>query len=775
MKTVKVLLFTVVGFILPENLSAQSVSGKLIDENSQPLPYANVVLLSLPDSTFVSGTVSGEDGTFIIDAASENRIVKISSIGYKTVYKPVSPANIGVVRLVSDAQQLGEVVVKGNLPVTRVKGNAMVTTVAGSVLEKAGTGNDLLDKIPGLSAEDGTVNVFGSGEAEIYINGRKMRNTSELDQLSSDNIKSVEVLRNPGARYDASVKAVLRIITKKPEGEGFGFNNRAYMGYGYDLGLLDQFDFNYRKGGLDLGGMLFGRDNKFEENKLLTHKTYLDKVWTQNSDMKSPYHTQGISAMLSLNYQFNENHVMGVRYDFDRTPRIEMCLDMNTSIHVDNSLEEESKSNIHSMITNNSHTVNAYYNGNFNDWNVDFNMDGMWVDNNNPIVTEENVRQSDNTEINSIIHTLGESQNELYAAKLIIDHPLWDGSFSVGSEYTYSSRIDTYVNDENIIPDNDNRIKENAVSAFAMYARNFGQLQAQAGVRYEHLNSDYYEFGKRMDEQSRKYDNVFPSVSVSYPIGNTQLMISYSGNIERPSYYKLSSAVTYGNKYTYESGNPLLRSSIQNTLSLNASWKWLYFNMNYSRIKDMQIQISKSYSDTDPSVSLFTHVNVPKVDKLNATLSASPNIGIWSPQFTAMYSQQWFVMDTPDGPKNLNNPIVYFTWDNTFSLPKGFQLGVNMETSTRGEESSYRITKPGSSVDFSLYKGFLDEKLTVQVQVKDIFNTSSSDILMYSGSRITLFEPESRRNFGITVRYKFNTTKSKYKGTGAGDSQKSRM
>ena len=218
MKTVKVLFFTVVGFILPENLSAQSVSGKLIDENSQPLPYANVVLLSLPDSAFVSGTVSGEDGTFAIDAASENRIVKISSIGYKTVYKPVSPANIGVVRLVSDAQQLGEVVVKGNLPVTRVKGNAMVTTVAGSVLEKAGTGNDLLDKIPGLSAEDGTVNVFGSGEAEIYINGRKMRNTSELDQLSSDNIKSVEVLRNPGARYDASVKAVVRIITKKPEG-----------------------------------------------------------------------------------------------------------------------------------------------------------------------------------------------------------------------------------------------------------------------------------------------------------------------------------------------------------------------------------------------------------------------------------------------------------------------------------------------------------------------------------------------------------------------------
>ena len=217
MKTLRKTLLLLCSLASSFGLSAQTISGKLVDEQNQPLLYANVVLLSLPDSAFVSGTISGEDGAFTLEATSQNQIVRISSIGYKTVFKPVSPANIGIVQLVSDAQQLGEVVVKADLPKTRVKGNAMVTTVTGSVLEKAGTGNDLLDKIPGLSANNGSVNVFGSGEAEIYINGRKMRNSSELDQLSSDNIKSVEVLRNPGARYDASVKAVVRIITKKPQ------------------------------------------------------------------------------------------------------------------------------------------------------------------------------------------------------------------------------------------------------------------------------------------------------------------------------------------------------------------------------------------------------------------------------------------------------------------------------------------------------------------------------------------------------------------------------
>lgn len=135
----KTLLSVFISTFLSIGISAQTVSGKLIDENSQPLPYANVVLLSLPDSTFVTGTISGEDGTFTLEATSENQIVRISSIGYMTAYRPVSQANIGIVQLVSDAQMLGEVVIKGNLPVTRMKGDAMITGVAGTALEKAGT------------------------------------------------------------------------------------------------------------------------------------------------------------------------------------------------------------------------------------------------------------------------------------------------------------------------------------------------------------------------------------------------------------------------------------------------------------------------------------------------------------------------------------------------------------------------------------------------------------------------------------------------------------
>ena len=93
---------------------AQALTGKLVDENDRPLPYANIVLLSLPDSAFVTGTVSADDGTFRLNAACDNRLIRISSIGYATLYKECTGQDLGTLQLRPDAQMLGEVVVKAS-------------------------------------------------------------------------------------------------------------------------------------------------------------------------------------------------------------------------------------------------------------------------------------------------------------------------------------------------------------------------------------------------------------------------------------------------------------------------------------------------------------------------------------------------------------------------------------------------------------------------------------------------------------------------------------
>ena len=111
--------------------------------------------------------------------------------------------------------ELRELVVKGGLPNTRIKGNAMITRVEGTPLAQSGTLGEMLVKVPGMTGTEEAPEVLGKGTPLIYVNGRLMRDDSELKRLRSEDIRDVEVINNPGAQYDATVRAVVRIRTKR--------------------------------------------------------------------------------------------------------------------------------------------------------------------------------------------------------------------------------------------------------------------------------------------------------------------------------------------------------------------------------------------------------------------------------------------------------------------------------------------------------------------------------------------------------------------------------
>lgn len=755
-------------------LFAQTVSGKLVDEENKPMPYANVVLLSLPDSAFVTGTISGEDGTFSLNATPPHQIIRISSIGYATIYRPINPADIGVVQLTADTHQLGAVTVKADLPKMRLKGDAMVTTVTGSVLEKSGTGNDLLDKIPGISAEEGTVNVFGRGTAEVYINGRKVRSSSELEQLSSDNVKSVEVVRNPGARYNASVKAVVRIITKKSQGEGFGFDNRLVTRnrrtYGWSV--YDQFNFNYRKNGFDLSGSLFGGTLRGGNNQQIIINTHLDKLWQQKMDGSyAKTKRSNIEGTLAMSYQFNEKHSMGIRYNIDRYMATHGDWRYLTQVFSDNQLYEKSFSRMMLYDPSTSHNLNYYYNGQINNWNIDFNADGLWSPTKETQNTTEIINEHDENHVN----TFNENNNTLYAAKLVLSHPLWQGNLSFGGEYSHTGRTNLYLNPEGILADDDSEIKEGAASMFVDYTRSFGDVSIQAGVRYEHVGFDYYEKGKHIDVQSRKFDNIFPSLNINFPIGKTQVQLSYAGDIARPSYDNLRNNTYYANRYTYQTGNPFLTPTMTQNILLSASYQWLNASVGYSRVKDDMMQISENYSEENPTISLLKVVNTESYDRMTASLTVAPTVGLWKPQFTAELYKQWFSIKTHNGMMSLNNPVGTFVWRNNFSLPAGILLDVNAAYTTCGHNQNMYQQKDACNVSLALYKAFFDNRLSMQLQANNLLETDDADVVIYSGIRTMSDYITQFRQVTFTLRYKFNAAKNKYKGTGAGQSQKSRM
>ena len=756
-------------------VKAQTISGLLIDEQHKPLPYANVILQTV-DSVYLAGTMTGLDGKFELALHEKAKLINFSYMGYTTVVQEISKNELGTIQLFPDAQLLGEVVVKAYLPKTQAKGDAMVTTVSGTVLEKAGTAENLLDKIPNVTAQDGAVTVFGRGTPEIYINGRKIRNQQELDQLSSDNIKSVEVVSNPGARYDASVKAVIRIFTKKVEGEGFGFNNRALIRHRDEYGwsAYDQLNLNYRKNGFDLSAMVLAGNYRNGNDQTFVIDTHLDKQWRQNLDLTDQKsESKNIETTLTLNYQFDENHSIGARYNYERVPEYLWIANQFAQTYCEELLYED----LHSVIKMNEpethHRSNFYYNGRVKKWSIDFNADGLWSETKNTQVAQEDVMEGVNEEDRSVT-TIDTKRNELYAAKLVLSHPLAKGNLSFGAEYSHNKRNTTYLNPEGIIADDNAMIKEGATSAFVEYAKAFNKLQMQAGLRYEHVGFDYYDAGKFVDEQSKDYSNLFPSITFSFPIKDVQVQLGYANDINRPSYHQLRSSTFYVNRYMYDKGNPFLMPSITHNVTLAGSYKWMNMYVGYSHVKDDITNQTIAYSDDDPTIGLLTLQNTQAYDNLVAVFNINPTIGFWTPQLSLAIQKQWYEGETPWGKAKFNKPIGSVTFRNNFKLPKGFLLDVNGSYTTKGYQKNIYLADDMIDMNASLSKSFLKDKLTLQLQAYNILNPKQV-ATVYSGIRVLQNTQVMHRQVSLTVRYKFNTTRSKYKGTGAGESQKNRM
>lgn len=773
----KILLSIILFLTIATNgLAQQQIIGRVVDEKGIGLEYVNVVLLSLPDSTFLNGTVTGADGTFKLACESYDGLLRLSSIGYRTLHRTINATNAGTISLSIDEQILSEIVVKGNYSGTRLKGDAMVTNVAGTLLEKAGTAENLLDKIPGVSAGDGKVNVFGRGSAVVYINGREIRDDSELDRLSSDNIKSVEVVSNPGARYSASVKAVVRIITKKAMGEGFSFNNRLSGSYNDHWSWIEQFNFNYRRGNFDLLGSLYGQDGRSQTNSKIIQDTYIDKHYKQDMHIKENEHYQSLGGVLGMNYVIKQKHSLGVYYRWGRMPKYNTNSGLLTDVIQNKDLVEKTSSLIKGGSQSTNHNINLYYQGKVGAWIIDFNADVLWN-------TKD--RQSNVNEIgilgadDRIVSDYTKTENKLYAGKLIVMRSLLGGQVSIGSEYVHTSRTNDYLNNSGLIENAVSKIEENSTAVFLEFGRTLNKVELKAGLRYEHVGFDYYEDGKLCNEQSKKFDNLFPSFSLSSPLGDKiQMQASYRIDITRPSYQQLRGNMQYANRYTYESGNPLLQPSLTHNAQISFTYnKWLMFRAFYQHIEDAFIWSSHPYSEDNPTIAVLNLQNAKAYNNMTFHLYASHKFGIWLPKAGVGYQKQWYQVDTPEGHRSLHNPLWILETSHDFQLPGGILLTAKASWYTHHHSQNTEIIKNDWNMRVILYKGFMNDRLNFQIYANDIFNSSRSEIMTYFGSLRTMWkriEPNSR-SISLTVRYKFNSARSKYKGTGAGTSQKERM
>ena len=754
---------------------AQSITGKIVDEQGNAIQFANVAMLQSKDSVFVKGVVSDENGSFILNTPHQNGIVKVTCIGYRTVFLNVTDDNLGVIVLKEESMTLGDVIVKSSLPKSKLKNGAVITTVAGSILEKTGNIYNLLDRIPNVTTQNGKINIFGIGEPVIYINGKKVRDNTELDRLNPDEISTVEVKQNPGAQYASNVKAVIRINTKKRTKDGFGFETRTFGKNDENsrIGGYEQLNINYQKKGLETFTVLKIKDAESSIKQDLVQNTYVDNVWHQRNDIKGSIRNRQLYCGLGVNYQISNNSFIGASFNFNRMFN-KAVSNIATTIYKDYAFTEESASDIAKPGNMSLASSNVYYMGKIGIVDINFNTDWLWDKDFSKVNTLERYQEYGGDWQDKAVHTKTNTKNELFASKLTLTLPFWKGQLSFGGEYSNTNRNSSYnVQPMGLLDKQDNRIKEGMASVFCDYTRKIGQLRVLAGIRYENTDFNYYEEGKRIPEQSKRYGNLLPSLSLSLPVGKTQMQLSYGATIKRPSYYDMRSGIGYDNRYTYESGNPFLVSEISRNINYMVSYKWLMAEGIYTHVSDPIVMLTQSYKD-NPNIALIQNVNWKPYNRIGASLSASPKFGIWHPSLRFHFFKQWFDMETHGG-HGLDNPKITVRFDNTIDT-KFCTISLLLTAQTKGDDETSYMYRNYFSSNLSIYKSFLKGKMVVFFYANDLLGTGNMHSKMYSGSmREIIHHDYSISEYSLTIRYRFNVAKKKYKGTGAGQSQKSRM
>ena len=752
--------------------SGTKLSGHIVDEKGVPMPFANVSLLSVADSSFITGGVSNENGDFVIPCQMKHIIAKISTIGYKTVIRNAAVGKMGTITLQPETYTIKGVEIKGEIPQYKMVTGGMAVDVQHSVLHDVGTADDLLSMIPMVQKRDGKFEVLAKGEPEIYINNKKVTGANELKMLKSADIKNVEVITAPGAKYNAEVNAVIRIKTLKPQGDGFSLSlyNQSRLNnkwYNYDDLTL-----KYRTNGLEAFANIALDNGNYSTEQDVDQEIHISKDLF-NANAKIPVRSTWTTLYYKagLSYDFNTDHSIGFSISSQHIFSSIFKTDMeqhytkNGAFYGDVFLETDIREKNKPVWE-----LNSYYVGKVGKLGIDFNATVLRNCSENI-----NYQYEHSEELGSRpITTTTDDKSTMAAGKLVLTYPVWKGELTGGSEVTSTQRHGNNLNAEGIIPASDTEREEKNIAGFAEYQMQLGQWHMNAGLRYEHVSTNYTSFGVKQEEPSRTYNDLFPTLSAAWQKGKWGAQLSYTKRITRPQYSQLTSMVVYDSRMLYEGGNPMLRPSIRQGIDFILTYAWLNFATGFTRENDFFTHTGKIY-DEENEIIILTPENFDHQDRVYATLTASPKIGIWQPITTLHYYQQMFDSEKYGAPKKLNKPEFSARLQNWFILGTTAKalLDINY-TGSNHWGMMYRGTS--CSVNARVQKTFLKGNLIATLYANDIFRSARNNMITYYGIGTTSNKIYTyTQAVGFTISYNFNATTSKYKGTGAGNDEKSRL
>ena len=788
MKTTNIIFFTLLIYLLGiSTLAAKEVSkisGKVLDQKGEAVPFANIALINVAAGGLVDGTVSNEEGEFLIETVKTGNVkLVISSIGFKSFesesFELVSGLikEMGTISIEDEMTGLNEVTVQSTRPEIIIEPDKTIVNVEGTVMAEGSNVLDVIGRSPGIYVDqDGIINLNGRSGVVVMINDRQTYMSATdlanfLRAMPADNIKSLEVINNPSARFDAEGSAgVINIILKKNSVDGVFGNIQAGGQYNGLWAPIGGIALNVKQGkwttnaNLNYNEYAIYNDLEIERNFTLPEGI---SNFSQESRIKQRDKNLFFSG--AANYEINENHNLGLNIQVSNSNDI----NTNTSATEITSPVMTENSYLDSDNTAEGHSDrvfgNIHYEGKLDSVGTKITSDVDFTrmnSNSESLLTNLTWTGQDQAGgMQDRILTLNDMYYNIFTAKVDFVKPLKNGStFETGLKGSWvksDNNLDLSRSNEDgpFEPDpSSNRFiyHENVLAAYASYKGKFSdKVSFQAGLRGEY--SDIEGNSVTLNQlNAQNYFNLFPSAFIQHQVSeNYQIVYTANRRITRPNYRLLNPFVYYIDPLTSERGNPNLKPQYSNNFEMNHVVKGMYqFTVGYSETQDAFMQVFIQDQE-DRTTTTFTD-NFDKTRNANFRAIVPVQIKEWWGT-SNMVQVNYNRFKSQIGDDYLDNAQTSFMVrsQHNFTLPKGFKvelMGMYLGPQIWGQGSIEGF----GWVDAGVTKTIMKDKLTIAVNGTDLFRTQVIRAKVDFADIDTSFR-QYRSNQGIrfTLRYRF--------------------
>jgi len=761
------------------------VFGSLVDQKGSPIPYANVALIATDGGGLVDGTVSDENGEFLIESIKSGTVrLVISSIGYNQFsseefeLEPGLKKNFGQLSIEEEMTGLDEVTVQSTRPEIIIEPDKTIVNVEGTVMAEGSNVLDVIGRSPGIYVDqDGNINLNGRTGVVVMINDRQTYMSATdlanfLRAMPADNIKSLEVINNPSARFDAEGSAgVINIILKKNTVDGVFGNVQAGGQYNGLWAPIGGFSLNVKKG-------------KWTSNFNLNHNHYAvvneldiernfalpEGVSNFSQDSEINQRDKNWFGNGAINYEINQNHNLGLNFQASTSNfqnNSTSLTEITTPGEAENSfLDSDNDQNGGS----DRYFANLHYAGKLDTLgttlSADVDFTRMNSDSRSLLSNTYWVGEDHENGTRDQILTLNDMFYNIFTSKVDLVKPLGKkgGILETGLKGSWVKSdnnldLSRAIEDGPFEPDpNSNQFiyNESVLAAYASYKGSFSEkVSFQAGLRGEY--SEIKGNSVTLDQvNTQEYFNLFPSVFVQHKISdNYQIVYNANRRITRPNYRLLNPFVNYIDPLTSERGNPNLRPQYSNNFEMNHVVKGMYqFTLGYSETEDAFMQVFIQ-DEESRSTTTFTD-NFDKTRNANFRAIVPVQIKEWWGA-SNMVQVNYNRFKSQIGDDFLDNSQTSFMVrsQHNLTLPEGFKLElmgmyVGPQIWGQGELKGF------AWMDAGVTKTIMDDKLTIAVNATDVFRTQLIRANVEFADIDTSFE-QYRSNQGIrfTLRWRF--------------------